>query len=368
MRAMGTLLEQQLQKSREEIQHLTAAAAVAAANQQQAVPGPSSSPRSANVPAGTKLKPPPMTQFSGSNGMGFQVVSWLRSVQKQFDWHGPSTFPDQASKIKFATMFLDGAALEWWDSLDDQEDITTYEEFVQRMHDRYKPRLAGEVARQNLSQLHQTGNVSQLCSRMLTLLTHVPTMHEDDKIFIFKRALKRDIAVKVAEKEPATLHEAMGIAVLAEQYVGPAHSSSKSNNYFFAKQGYGNFGRGGPSSSSSSTTPMEVNSMEAEMEFNEVDQPPPAENDNSAVPHQLLAMMQKLDAQQQVMAAAYQKHRGAPHRGPNVGGKPGGNNNKVPGISKEEYERCRKEGLCLKCKQTGHLARDCSKPVQRLKW
>lgn len=379
MRAMGTQLEQQLQAAREENRRLAASAqqqlqlqqlqahaqaSAAAASDPSAAGSPAVGVRSG--PAGTKLKPPPMTQFSGSNGMGFQVDTWLRNVKKQFEWHGPSVFPDDASKIKFAAMYLDGAALEWWDSIDDQDDITTYEEFVQRLHDRYRPKLAAEVARQHLAQLHQTGGVSQLCSRMLNLLTHVPTMHEDDKIFTFKRALDKQIAAKVAEKAPATLHEAMGIAVLAEQYVG--RSSSKPNNYFFAKTGsYGNFGRGG--SSSSSATPMELNLVGAEMEPHEKDPLVSADDDQPAAPHQLLAMMQELKDQQQVLAAAFQKHRGAPPRGPSTG-KPSAANSKgnVPGVSKEEYERCRKEGLCLKCKQTGHLARDCSKPMQRLKW
>jgi hypothetical protein len=40
----------------------------------------------------------------------------------------------------------------------------------------------------------------------------------------------------------------------------------------------------------------------------------------------------------------------------------------VPGVSREEFERCRREGRCLRCKQTGHVAKDCHKPVQRLNW
>ena len=378
MRAMGTQLEQQLAAAREENRRLAAqqvmhhhhpSASVAAALAPATDPSGSSGARSG--PAGTKLKPPTMTQFSGSNGMGFQVDTWLRNLKKQHDWHSPAVFPDDASKIKFAIMYMDGAALEWIDSLVDHEDIDTYEEFVRRLHDCYRPKLAAEVARQHLAQLHQTGGVSQLCSRMLNLLTHVPTMHEDDKIFTFKRALDKQIAAKVAEKAPATLHEAMGIAVLAEQYVGRS-SFAKPNNYFFAKQGYGNFGRGG-GSSSSGATPMELNHIGAgELDFHEddKDQLPSAEDDQPAAPHHLLAMMQELKNQQHVLAAAFQKHRGAPpRRGPSHGAKPEDKSLfNVPGVSKEEYARCRKEGLCLKCKQTGHLARDCSKSMQRLKW
>ena len=32
----------------------------------------------------------------------------------------------------------------------------------------------------------------------------------------------------------------------------------------------------------------------------------------------------------------------------------------APAMSKEEYDRCRQNGLCLKCKKPGHVARFCT--------
>lgn len=34
----------------------------------------------------------------------------------------------------------------------------------------------------------------------------------------------------------------------------------------------------------------------------------------------------------------------------------------APFLSREEFTRCMKEGLCLRCKKPGHVARDCSLP------
>ena len=79
---------------------------------------------------------------------------------------------------------------------------------------------------------------------------------------------------------------------------------------------------------------------------------------------QLLAMMQELRAQQHALAAAFQKRSG----NANTKGRSASSSTKVPGVTKEEFERCRKEGLCLKCKESGHLARDCDKAVKPLKW
>ena len=45
----------------------------------------------------------------------------------------------------------------------------------------------------------------------------------------------------------------------------------------------------------------------------------------------------------------------------------GGSGSRVPNVSKEDYERCRREGRCLNCKQKDHVARDC-KNSHSLKW
>src|SRR6185312_9127981 len=92
MRAMGTQLEQQLQAVREENHRLLQAANAATAA--AAAASVSSSPR-AHAPITStsgKPKPPPITQFSGSTGMGFQVDAWLRNVKKQIDWYGVVAF------------------------------------------------------------------------------------------------------------------------------------------------------------------------------------------------------------------------------------------------------------------------------------
>lgn len=380
MRAAGAKLEQQLASLQAENQRITAAmiavqssaaAASSASPPSFALPGGGSASASGGM-APLKLKAPTLAQFSGTGGMGFQVDTWLRNVKKQFDWYGPGTFSSDAKKISFASLHMEGAALEWWDSLDDKDTISTWDEFVKRLHQRYRPKLAAEVARQGLAALRQTGTVSQLCNRMLSLLTHVPTMHEEDKIFTFKRALNDQLAAKVAEKEPSTLQDAMHIAVLAEQYLTRGKYGGT-----FPSHGRFAFGRNtGGGASSSTSTAMEINNIDWNEEAELMAHLKAAERETSASAaaassgateasssnSQVLAMLQELRAQQHALAAAFQK------RGGNTNSKSRGTGNKVPGVTKEEFERCRKDGLCLKCKEPGHLARDCSKPVQQLKW
>ena len=373
MRAAGAKLEQQCAKLQAENQRLAAlaaqaAAASAASSHSSLSLGGSGSASSGMAPL--KLKAPTLAQFTGTGGMGFQVDTWLRNVKKQFDWYGTATFNSDAKKIAFATLHMEGAALEWWDSLEDKDSITTWDEFVKRLHQRYRPKLAAEVARQGLASLRQTGTVSQLCNRMLSLLTHVPTMHEEDKIFAFKRALSDQLAAKVAEKEPSTLQDAMHVAVLAEQYLtrGKHGGTFPFHGRFVAGHSAG----GG--ASSSTATAMEINNIDWADETErmahlsskaERDTPVPVvtpAGTGEAGSTQLLAMMQELRAQQHALAAAFQKH------GANINTRGRSAGVKVPGVTKEEFERCRKEGLCLKCKEAGHLARDCDKAVKPLKW
>jgi hypothetical protein len=379
MRALGTQLEQQVKAMTEENHRLAAQQAQMQAQlhaQQAAASSSSRPPVPVVVPVAqerapkSQLKAPQLKAFLGV--MGFEVDTWLRSVKKQFDWHGASVFPDDASRIKYAAIYLEGAALEWWDS-EDQASIRTWDEFVERLHDRYRPKQAAEVARQSLAALKQTGSVSQLCNKMLQLLAHVPTMHEDDKIFTFKQALDKNLAAKVAEKEPKSLHDAMYIAVQAELYVGRASGSRGTGGFF----NFGNRGgfSGRSSTSAGGSTPMEVNHIGSPTDSEEfmanlyLDQPVKATStpEQSGTPEreqQLLSMVQQLQAQQYALAAAFQKRSGGGDRK----GAASGSSGKVPGVSKEEFERCRKEGLCLKCKEAGHLARDCTKPVRHLKW
>lgn len=361
MRAAGTKLQQQYATLQAENQRLAAMAQAAAAASAASSPSLGGSGSASNGMAPLKLKAPTLAQFSGTGGMGFQVDTWLRNVKKQFDWYGSATFSSDAKKIAFATLHMEGAALDWWDSLDDKDSITEWDEFVKRLHQRYRPKLAAEVARQGLASLRQTGTVSQLCNRMLSLLTHVPTMHEDDKIFTFKRALNEQLAAKVAEKEPSSLDEAMHVAVLAEQYL----SRGKHGGSF---PFHGRFVSGrssGGSGSASTATAMELNNIDWSDETElmthlKTDRDAPASTEAGGT--QLLAMLQELRAQQHALAAAFQK------RGTNASTKGRSAGTKVPGVTKEEFERCRKEGLCLKCKEAGHLARDCTKSVQQLKW
>jgi hypothetical protein len=130
---------------------------------------------------------------------------------------------------------------------------------------------------------------------------------------------------------------------------------------FFARSGgY----RGAHGSSNGGAVPMEVSNINmhadpfaADGAFDEQDGYGEA---------QLLARIYQLEQsqqqqQQQQFLAMLQRGGGAGRGGSSGPSRPKGP--LVPGISKADYERCRKEKRCLKCKQPGHNAAECDKPV-----
>jgi hypothetical protein len=89
---------------------------------------------------------------------------------------------------------------------------------------------------------------------------------------------------------------------------------------------------------------------------------------------QLLARIYQLEQSQQLQQQQFlaMMQRGGGSGGAGRGGSSGASSSSgprqskgplVPGISKADYERCRKEKRCLKCKQPGHNAAECDKPV-----
>ena len=176
-------------------------------------------------------------------------------------------------------------------------------------------------------------------------------MHEEDQIFQFKAALDKGIAAKVAESKPATLADAMKAAVAAEPYVRRQVGSSYSYHGGF---GGSSGGRASSSSSSSGAAPMDLNNMNAEEADEEAEHSgvPQVNNVQQRAPtvepyQQMMAKLEAMEHRIAFMSSAHSK----------------GKNGRVPGLTREELEKLRKEGRCFRCKQKGHMKNECPKPL-----
>ena len=291
-------------------------------------------------------KGPTPPEFHGTKTGGYEIDAWVRDMRVQFSFYGARVFPDDTSKVRHAAMFLKGRAAEWWDAEDKSTGVeSSWDQFVERLRERYRPMQAAIVARERLRRLKQTGTVSAYADVFQKELTPIKDMSASDQIFNFVSGLSSvAVANKVREKEPKTLHEAMDVAVRAEVFLS-AGRFGQSQLHFG--------GRSAGASNSSLSVPMDVNAL-ALVEMEELQESADREVRDSDQAMELpAALMAKVEAIVQHRVAAMMQAKG----GINFIGA----NDRVPGLKAGDIEKLRAEGRCFRCKQKGHSKRDCPK-------
>ena len=293
------------------------------------------------------VKVPIIPSFKGE--VGFAVDGWLRILRKHMDFYGVQSFPDDQSRIRLAVMYLEGAAMDWWDNEPStvKDSITSWSAFVDRLHARFRPMQAEVVARQRIASLKQTGSVSAYANLFQKELTPITDMAPADQVFYFRQGLKPAIAQRVLEKLPKDLHTAMDLAILMD-------SNGRAGEKLYGQRSFNHRPHGAPTSNSD----MDVSNINGEdEEFSS----PVFHDEESSEPvsplyaslmqqnQQMLAAIQKLTLTQKshssisALASASEKV----------------NKTRVQ-ISPEEFNRCWTNRLCLKCKKSGHIAKNCT--------
>jgi hypothetical protein len=294
-------------------------------------------------------KGPTPPEFHGTKTGGYEIDAWVRDMRVQFSFYGARVFADDTAKVRHAAMFLKGRAAEWWDAEDKSTGVeTSWDQFVERLRERYRPMQAAIVARERLRRLKQTGTVSAFADVFQKELTPIKDMAASDQIFNFVSGLSSvAVANKVREKEPKSLHEAMDIAVRAEVFL----SAGK-----FGQGYHGQFGgrSGASSQSSAASVPMDINAL-GQADDSEgpdgVDREPSGSLGGEEMSPALLAKVEAMV--QHRVAAVLQQTKETQYRG--------NTNDRVPGLKASDIERLRAEGRCFRCKQKGHSKRDCPK-------
>jgi hypothetical protein len=318
-------------------------------------------PRSAAAPYRPKIPQP--AAFTGEGATATNVEEFKDSMQRLFEYY-PESFANDAAKLQHAIMFLQGKAATWWkatkkefDAL--EEPVTTWPHFMQLLDERYRPRQAAETARMRLDSLRQDRrDVRAYADFFHKQMAYISDMAMADQIHVFIRGLSVGVKAEVLRAQPKTVSDAINAAVQAEQLPGLARS-------------YGSYGRGGAGGGNGGTAPMDLShiALENDGEFPPTDSGVPTSD--SAAPggpsgaaasssgsnldtlaQALMAMQVNQQQTTQQLLAMFQ--RGGPSgRGQQR------KKNQVSGVTKEEVRVCRDKGLCLKCKQSGHFAREC---------
>ena len=322
----------------------------------------SSVPVSTGVPTRStaQVKIPIAPQFKGE--VGFGVDTWIRRLTKQFDFYGASQFPDDESRIRFAVMYLEGSAMDWWDKIPTAEKSTimvSWNNFVAALYSRFRPMQAAMIARARLSNLKQTGAVAAYVNLFLRELTPIDDMSAADQIFNFRAGLKSHIALRVIEKSPKTLYEAMDIAILADAHTNKMNVPQY--NYSSASRNAGT-GSSAPRAHAASSNDMDISNVNHNNQddvkppvFHEEDTPSSSSNNELMREfHRMKNEIKKHQTQAEISAIGSSSSSNSAQSG------------RVQ-VSKEEFDYCFANRLCLKCKKPNHRAVDCRSKYQPLK-
>lgn len=316
-----------------------------------------------------RLRPPSIPRFKGD--MGFECDNLVRDIRAMCEYVGEE---DEMRWVDTAGLHMEGIAAIWFEAeRNTKKTFTSWEAFVQALHQRFRPMLAADVAREKLMQLKQRGSVNHYATRFQQEMIPIQDMSKTDQIFFFCQGLLGPIAAEVRKAKPTELAEALDVAVRAELYLKDrnmnrsfSHSHSQGqfrHNSSTAGHPFSSSSSSGSSSSSAYNVPMDVNSMDCEDgELSD------SSKETTTETSQLMAMIQEMRTMQR---ATEQKMNALFQRGNQEGSKrtntrnhyhKKGSSNRIEGVSAEDVKKCREKGLCIKCKKEGHLARDCPHP------
>ena len=299
------------------------------------------------------------TKFSGAERL--PVEEWVEEVERHFDFFHIG----EAEKVDTAVMLLKGHAAHWWSTL--PEKAASWRDFAAKLKEMFQPISSVDKARIALDHcLQGSRSVQAYTDHFNRLMAFLPKMEADDQKHRYTTNLSAPIQREVLKAKPKSLQEAIHAAVSAEAYGNLGNRASTKVGSYYPARAYG-----GGSGASSGHAPMEVSNLNMLGDGGDEEKYPADSSASSAASpssggaspdpslqlREMRALIDDLRAQQKVqqsISALFQRGGGAPKKA---------SASHVPGVSKADYERCRKEGRCLKCKGLGHIARECDKPA-----
>ncbi|CAM8954567.1 unnamed protein product [Rhodiola kirilowii] len=143
---------------------------------------------------------------------GEGVEGWVFQLNRFFTHYAVPH--DQ--RLMIATFHTAGEALKWVQWLYTTQQQLDWEGFATRITARFGP-PAYYSAEAMINRLFHTGSVSTYIDEFETLSTRTPGLSEENLRHRFIAGLKDDIHSEIVMFNPTTLHQAMGLARLAEQ-------------------------------------------------------------------------------------------------------------------------------------------------------
>ena len=264
--------------------------------------------------------------------MGSDVEAWLFQVL-QFAY---ITGIAEDDRTKWAATYLTGKAATWWRGLVMQQangdiDVITWNQFYKGLVSMFKPDNAKKIARDKLAALRQTLSVAKYNYEITQLFLEIGDVHESEKLDRYVRGLKDKVRMEVELTEPTTLAQAMA---KAQRVDGITYHSRTMNNM-------------DPTSNNTYRTsvgdsvPMDLGMVHGNEDVDSDSELVNAIGDRS---------YQQSSGSMRNNNSRYGNRRFSPQQR----------------VSQEVFKYCQEHRLCLRCKEPGHIARSCNKPVKPL--
>jgi hypothetical protein len=230
-----------------------------------------------------------------------------------------------------ASTYLTDNAATWWQtftSIQPNGDATaiTWQMFHAGLTDMFKPVNSKKVARDRLAALQQTHSVVKYNFHFQQLCLQIDDINEAEKLDKYVRGLQQHIRVKVELEQARTLTQAMSHAHVIDSITYHNRMNTYNNH--------------APSNYNNNTDAMDLSTIEGEY-------------DNAA------------DDTLNVVTIRNNNTRGATY---NSTSNQTARRSFTPlqRLSQDEFAYCQRNRLCLRCKEVGHIARNCGKPVKPL--
>lgn len=298
-----------------------------------------------------KIGPPP--KFKGE--MGVQAEHWLSALQQQFDYY-EREFTTESAKVRFGVAYLDqGTALKWYQALSEPKPAT-WAAFAAALRARFSPVEASMMARVTLGRFRQgeRNSVSAYTNAFQNLMTQIDDMTVTDQVFHYVNGLLPSLRVRVWEKLPKSLAEAIGYAASYEATIGFAGRAGG----FARGGGYSSVGASS-SASSSDSVPMDLNHIGTSVEAEETIELPrfheePAPRTAGAGEPALLAKLEAMEHRiAALMSASGKSSSGSSSSSSYKSG------DRIPGLQSGDIARLQKENRCFRCQKVGHRKSEC---------
>jgi hypothetical protein len=364
---LGQLFQQVTQQQQETIAGQVAAAVEANFRNRSSHSSSSSSFDEAKAPIMSSPLPSKVKVCVPStyNGRPTQSVEmWLFEVKKYLQL---CDVKSESQKVDIASGYFKDGAMVWWKNYIMVNEVPTdWNSFAKAVKHRFLPLAASLTARAQLYNLRQgTSSITDHSNKFMNLVQLADDMNEKDQIFLYIRSLRPAISREIDTNNFKSLFDAMTDAQRAETFIenrrfyNPSFEPRTTTNSTTST--YTSSGPTGISSStdsSSAPTAMELGNMNS------------VANDTETSDH--VGVEERVDEYQRYLEEGedyepnYDVFNDADIATEETGAtehlqamRQRTTQRTAPYLPQEEFARCMRERLCLRCKKPNHVARNC---------